>query len=736
MDAKVYAEGRCSPQLDPGCWLALPDDVFSLVFPHLTRKEMILLRLVAPTWRDLSSLFIKCLLAKDARLPPEAWARFPCATALVVSIANGQPIALSARLCKLVAELPARLQNLQVKKSTHFSWAPVTPEELEALGYMPNGLEEPLQQLAVHACARSLLSLTIGQHIRPSSAQLLLRSLPALQRCSLAVGGPVKPCPTPTLAHFPAGLQHFSLSGNGGSMAFSTGQPVGGPDVAIDLSSLAAACKRLHSLRLDMLPECLRNLQGLSACSALETLDLELHMVRTLPGSSSTVVQIITIAAALRRLRQLRLPDAYVSTGSEQWRQLAAMPALEQLELAGMDLNVAQPPAAQRVRRLTLQQLTRQNSLYRIWGKGSLGQMLPALERLRISKHTSDSANNIAWQLDGHAKLQELVLLTDQDDVEGWGWWLGTCPAMGKVQLHKYCSGTVDTLLQDAARCPQLRELLVQALPDCDDVAGNEEVQISKAGLQVLAAGPAARSLRRVRLDTMVAGTKGGREGREAWDYMTVALEDVAVLLRPGCLPLLEELELDVSYERATVAGQQQGVVAEAGAAAGARAGAQAAVRAAAAAGDASTASPVAAALPGPPAGAAGAAGAATTADIQAWLRLLAEAGIAGAAEAAPPAGSMAHNGCSSSIGGEGADDDDASQQEEGCAEASEEEPCDDEWDEQEVLREVQQVLAAQGVTGVRGLAVSEPTCGIDRLMCTPVEGWAGACRLRLRLWW
>lgn len=229
-----------------------------------------------------------------------------------------------------------------------------------------------------------------------------------------------------------------------------TGIPGGDPEAALDLSSLAAACKQLRSLRLNMLPACLRNPQGLAACSALKALDLELRINRLLDGSTSMVEQIITAAAALQRLRQLRLPDAYVSTGSEQWRQLAAMPALEQLELAGMDLDVAEPPAAQRITHLTLQELIRQNSLYRIWGKGSLGKMLPALERL----HSTNSAANIAWQLDGHAKLRELVLLSDQDDVEGWGEWLGSCPAMGKVQLHKYCSGTVDALLQDAARCP------------------------------------------------------------------------------------------------------------------------------------------------------------------------------------------------------------------------------------------------------------------------------------------
>lgn len=168
MNAEQDAEGRSSPQLDTGCWLALPDDVFSLMFPHLTRKEVILLRLVAPAWRDLASLVIKCLLAKDARLPPEAWACFPRATALVVSIANDQPIALSARLCKLVAELPARLQRLMLQKPTdvslespYISWTrgrqPFTPEDLEAVTQALDGLEEPLQQLAVHACARNLL---------------------------------------------------------------------------------------------------------------------------------------------------------------------------------------------------------------------------------------------------------------------------------------------------------------------------------------------------------------------------------------------------------------------------------------------------------------------------------------------------------------------------------------------------------------------------------------------------
>jgi hypothetical protein len=188
---------------------------------------------------------------------------------------------------------------------------------------------------------------------------------------------------------------------------------------------------------------------------------------------------------------------------------------------------------------------------------GSIARLLPAVEVLGVHI-SSDSSFSVQRAVRGHPQLLALLLslspglLPDETWEEGH---LGSLPRLQKLDVSGIRSGAVDALLEDAAACPALQAVNVEAgLLLVEGQQAPQERVLSGAGLRALARGACRDSLSEVSLqlcspqDLLVpqAGTA----------VQTLSVEQVAALLREG-LPRLRRLAVDVHLVDAPAANFQ-----------------------------------------------------------------------------------------------------------------------------------------------------------------------------------
>ncbi len=250
--------------------------------------------------------------------------------------------------------------------------------------------------------------------------------------------------------------------------------------------------------------------------------------------------QVAAAASQLQQLQRLKLHAYQVSTSSQQWAQLASMPALSSLELGRLRVDsVAAPSASIRhlAADLRLQQLAAEQL------DGCLAVLLPGLEQLE-SKLLEDytvgaTIAQVMSALRSHPMLQQLSLRgIDNGAAQPWGQQqtLRSMPRLRALSLSEVQPGLLGALLEDASGCAQLQELrlVVGATHAAGPLAGSS----CGPGLAALASGPCSHSLRILRSIKVQFHVD-----QETGHLPTPA--HAAPLLQQGALPALRELQLD-----------------------------------------------------------------------------------------------------------------------------------------------------------------------------------------------
>ena len=151
----------------------------------------------------------------------------------------------------------------------------------------------------------------------------------------------------------------------------------------------------------------LANIGSIAQWTALESL----RLFAPAAEPADDVQQAIAAASHLPRLHSLKLYGVELSTSSQQWAQLASMPALRSLNLRRLHVDSAAAPSisikhlkATLALQLPAEQLD-----------GGLAALLPALEQLDGNSLTSQqlegatpTIQQVLLALHGHASLQEL----------------------------------------------------------------------------------------------------------------------------------------------------------------------------------------------------------------------------------------------------------------------------------------------------------------------------------------
>jgi hypothetical protein len=514
----------------------LPAEVLELIACRLGDvRDVLQLRLAARYLRRPGALAVRHLHARRGALPPRAWEVFPNAVCLTIA------------WCPLeYAELPHRLEGIVILGDENDYGA-------------STDVTNPLRQLLLHPCAPRLKRLTLrAAHVAAEAARALLSALPSLERCVLEVDADVSDASAAVqISSFPQHLQQLSLSTRPGDR------------IRFDATGLPSS---LTSLELQLGGDGfqLANMAtAMAACPQLQRLSLDMDLKE--PGWA-----IITAAwQHLKQLRSLSLPRTMVL--SSDWDQLAgSLPGLQELDVEWLQLPAwsSDAPSLTSLRgHLEFKQID--GSGYSEDSSGSSGgggddgagdgddingrlvKLLPALRQLHALCHSDISAlATVPRALQGHPQLAELCL--DASDEESCGGqhveWpqqqsvLGSLPQLRRLLVKGVPCGTLDDLLADAAGCPQLEELEVMGCwcdGDCRKHA------LTGAGLAALAEGACRGSLRSVVLDTQL-GPMGfscadNPFAEPAAMNGCFSVASAAPLLRPGVLPRLQRLQLDVA---------------------------------------------------------------------------------------------------------------------------------------------------------------------------------------------
>jgi hypothetical protein len=497
----------------------LPAELHALVAQHLDPADALSARLTSRVLSVLAALAVRRLRSTNADLPAEAWSVFTSAIGLVLKLEG------LSDLAALLSTLPGRLEDIEILVGR---WS-------EAAGASYNSF---LEQLLAHPCAprlkrlveqRSLIEEHIG--VLPEVAEALLAGLPSLERCSLSVFYPIgrEGRGSVKVARFPAQLQQLSL--------YST-------TCRVDVAGLAA-CSGLTSLELRLYENCPDNLpNAIAACQQLRSLTVQVYLS---PQQQEDLLA--AASATLTQLRSLSLP--YSCPSPQMWQQLAqGLPSLQELRLPQLRLAPglsAAPGITSLSAGLTWLEENEDS-------RTSLAAVLPALRALNTNYYNWAVHLTVLTQaLWGHAQLAELKVwsmgITPQapwppQDL------LSSLPQLRRLVLLQPPCASLDALLADAAGCARLEELEVRISSGFREYDGEPE-PLTGAGLAALAAGACSDSLRRVVLETQLSEHMRLIVDEEL-DQLPERPEcfspvSVAALLRPGALPRLRELELDVA---------------------------------------------------------------------------------------------------------------------------------------------------------------------------------------------
>ncbi len=251
----------------------------------------------------------------------------------------------------------------------------------------------------------------------------------------------------------------------------------------------------------------------------------------------------LAAAAMMPRLSSLILVGTTVSP--QQWQQLVqGLPGLQELGVERLTLDSSCPAAP------SLTSLSAELKLVGSAGSTSnLVAVLPALKRLRAVECEEHLLIHVPRALRGHPHLTGLRLKGLEDSPRQWpqqGGLLSGLPQLRKLALYYPLCGDVDAMRADAAGCPALEELKT-----CDyfgDTGMMASSTCMGAGL-ALAAGACSGSLRRLVLDTQLTDfdSEEYRSPRFPVSGLCFSVASAAALLRPGALPQLRELQLDVA---------------------------------------------------------------------------------------------------------------------------------------------------------------------------------------------
>jgi hypothetical protein len=571
---------------------ALPPEVCAEVCAALAGEEggiedVKAASLAAKLLREPAARAVTRLLDRDGSLPACAWSRFPEARGLVVRLeVQALEERLPGQLSQLAARLPQRLERVTVEHELKcYSLELLGPFVRQlAAGPCTGSLQEVvlrpyvrpataqallsqlprLQRLELHVepraedtidlsfCPASLLDLQLSWRTRlftgaaalaasPCAGSLtrldlqvddilvpdidvLLRGLPALEQlalegrmCSPELGEPQQPV---RLSFFPAALQQLELYSTTGSES----SPV------LDAAALAACCPQLRAVRLRLRGSQLCNIGSISSWAALESLEL-----RLLGAAQYLIEQVAAAASQLPQLQRLKLCYSVVSTSSQQWAQLASMPALRSLELQRLRVDSVAAPSAS-IRRLAAALRLRQLPAEQL--DGCLAALLPGLEQLEGDLEDATVVQAMS-ALHSHPMLQQLSLSgIDSRAAQPWDQQqtLRSMPQLRTLNLSYVQPWLLGALLEDASACAQLQELqlMISATHAAGPVAGSS----CGLGLAALASGPCRHSLRSIKVRFLVD-----------YDQNTGHLPaptHAAPLLQQGALPALRELQLDV----------------------------------------------------------------------------------------------------------------------------------------------------------------------------------------------
>jgi hypothetical protein len=493
---------------------SLPAELHALVARrHDDACDVLRSRLASPLLRGPAARAVRRLRTARGQLPAEAWQVFPEAAGLVVELDGGD--SAPAALTQLAATLPARLEDLSISARDTTAHRLLREVMAEAAG-----LGTFLQQLLSHPCALRLKRLdALGVAVLPAAAKAVLDGLPSLEHCSMRIMSSGEGGQTQRSATFPAQLKHLQLVS------------VQARQFWVDAAGLAA-CSGLTSLELFLRGDRLDNLAAaMAACQQLRRLALGFY------DAQEAVTAAELAAAGMPQLRSLSLRG--VGFSPPQWQQLVqGLPRLEELAVQSVEICRSSPAAPC----LTSFQGA---AWLPAGGAFELVAVLPALQRLS-AYGSALTIQDLPRALKGHPQLTELHLNTSEFLPTPLVPWtpglLSGIPHLRRLELSgpAFTSG-LDALLADAARCPQLEELQSALF---DEPAGG----LTDAALAALAEGACRAGLRSLVLDTCLLSYMLGQscDDSTADTDTCFSLSSAARLLRPGALPKLQELQLDV----------------------------------------------------------------------------------------------------------------------------------------------------------------------------------------------
>jgi hypothetical protein len=669
-------------------WSYLPPTACThICSSHKDINELRKQRLISQSWQGPAAQAVRRLLAPNFFLPRRAWDTFRSATSLIIILDLSSSSDLIPQLEHFFKAVPCDRPTFT---RLAMEWAPCVHQptlrnakkhEAEAL------LHEFFEQLPHHPCAKHITEMDIKISLMPRTAQNILKAFPSLQGLKMMTSCPTEQERPVTISHFSPSLRHLRLH-------------TWPRHMIVDAQGLVE-CEQLQSVALHMWHSTIINAESITALEHLHTLELQtesqlkgmLALAKHVP--SLRCVRLPTLVTG-RLYHTDNLPDPNEGDPRNPWPELAALQGVQELQLKALVVHtaaaaVAASPQLHHITRLVADEVCFAPGTAHIsCRRAALQHLLPAVQQVQLNSSVWYKPACVAGTLQGHAQLQELSIRAGegaQQGIQQWNAQLGSCPKLRVLRLYGVQSSIVDGMLCDVACCAELREVEVLCAAESYD---SDSVLVTGAGLRGLAAGACRGALQRV----VVQG-----EAAQA-SPVRFSVQDVAGLLK-GCSGL-HELVLDV--------GCTQGRQHEAGAAAGA-AGAAADAAAGAAAGAATGA---AAGVAGGPAAGAAAGAAEATAAICIGSSLCEE-----------------HQ-----QGPDGGDDAAGAGEQAGLQQGTDFSMSSVGW-VAAAAGSCEQMLAAQlqhqGVGGLWGFTdVRASGLSSD---CVAVEGLAGPCRLRCRVW-
>jgi hypothetical protein len=397
--------------------------------------------------------------------------------------------------------------------------------------------------------ASDVAAAASGEQQQQQQQQVGAAAAGAAAAAAVQQGQPAAAAPV-TLQHFPSGLTHLRLGLQG--------------SIGLDGAALAA-CSRLQEPDLDLgrLEGSFSHISGLAALMDLESLifepaDMELH------GDMLAAVSQLPLLQSLTMMRA----DIVATDSGPEWGHLAAMPALQDLEVMTLELDLLEGAAPLRITSLVLyhQLLGSEDPATGQVPKlqpGCLAALLPELQPLEVLNSNDEPADcrtygchtRIAAALQGHQHLQHLEIHSWDEQHTDDEWEppccqqhmrgaLASLQQLRTVRLLQCACQHIDEVLAVLAGCPQLQELEVAHGRGGLPRRAPEPPELEGRGLEQLALGACAGTLRQMALCCApfleIHTSEHVHHG--------FSMRQVARLLDGSC-PQLQELELQVLLE-------------------------------------------------------------------------------------------------------------------------------------------------------------------------------------------